>query len=135
MLLERGTNARPLFRTSPSLRGRAFAVVDVRLRVRRRLFATVFSSRHQAMGARNVSFGTSTSHSMRIDGPRLGKLSCMGRKDITTPDYIALTSRGAVQHLSQDTVRDHTNVRGMYTALEECERSWPKHIFMSDFDG
>ena len=53
----------------------------------------------------------------------------MGRKDVTTPDYFALSSRGAIQHLSQDTVRDHINLKGMYTALEECECSEAKRLF------
>ena len=120
-LLECRASARPLSRIYSSLRGEAFATVDVRLPVRRRLLAVTFASGQQAMGVKNVSFGTSPSYAPRIDGPRLGKLSCSGRKDITTPEYFALTSRGAAQHLSQDTVRDHTNVKGLYTALEECE--------------
>ena len=53
----------------------------------------------------------------------------MGRKDVTTPDYFALSSRGAIQHLSQDTVRDHINLKGIYTALEECECSEAKRLF------
>ena len=53
--------------------------------------------------------------------PRLGTLSCQGRAAINTPHYVALTSRGTVPHLTQDMMRDNTAIKGIYTALEDCE--------------
>ena len=52
---------------------------------------------------------------------RLGTLSLHGRKTINTPHYVALTSRGTVPHLTQDMMRDNTEIQGVYAALEDCE--------------
>lgn len=54
-------------------------------------------------------------------GPRLGTLAFKGRTPLQTPHYIALSSRGAVPHLSQDVMRKHTNIKGVHVALEDCE--------------
>lgn len=43
------------------------------------------------------------------------------RATLQTPHYIALSSRGAVAHLSQDMMRKHTNVKSIHVALEDCE--------------
>ncbi len=56
-----------------------------------------------------------------LNKSRLGKLQFPKRKVVETPHYLALTSRGAVPHLSQDMMRDHTSISGVYTALEDCE--------------
>ena len=53
--------------------------------------------------------------------PRLGRLTLPGRATISTPHYISNTSRGAVSHISQDNFRKHTNIHGVYVALEDCE--------------
>lgn len=55
------------------------------------------------------------------DGPRLGTMSMRGRSTVQTPHYFALSSRGAVPHISQDMMRDHTAIMGIYSALEDCE--------------
>lgn len=52
---------------------------------------------------------------------RRGNIHVQGRKTIQTPHYFALGSRGVVSHLSQDTMREHTSITGLYTALEDCE--------------
>lgn len=54
-------------------------------------------------------------------GPRLGTIAFRGRAPLQTPHYIALSSRGAVPHLSQDVMRKHTNIKGVHVALEDCE--------------
>ena len=54
-------------------------------------------------------------------GPRLGHLSFQGRAIIDTPHLVAVSSRGAVPHLSQDTMRDNTSIKAVYIALEDCE--------------
>lgn len=55
-------------------------------------------------------------------GPRLGRLCLPGRKAIDTPHYIAISSRGAVPHLSQDTFAKQTHINGIYVALEDCKK-------------
>lgn len=55
------------------------------------------------------------------DEPRLGHLAFKCRAPIDTPHYVAVSSRGAVPHLSQDMMRDNTKINAMYTALEDCE--------------
>lgn len=55
------------------------------------------------------------------DQHRLGELALAGRQKVQTPNYFPLTSRGSLPHLSQDMMRDHAPVAGIYTALEDCE--------------
>ena len=55
------------------------------------------------------------------NGPRLGNLSTQTHNEIKTPHYIALSSRGAIPHISQDMLHDNTAVRGVFVALEDCE--------------
>jgi queuine tRNA-ribosyltransferase subunit QTRTD1 len=52
--------------------------------------------------------------------PRVGKFAFPGRIPIQTPHYIAITSRGAVPHLANDVVRDHTSIGSLYFGLEDC---------------
>jgi hypothetical protein len=52
-------------------------------------------------------------------GPRLGRLA-LNKVTIDTPSFIAPASRGAVPHLSHDNLRDHTDIKGIYVALEDC---------------
>ena len=55
------------------------------------------------------------------NGGRLGNLSTQTHNEIETPHYIALSSRGAIPHISQDILHDNTAVRGVFVALEDCE--------------
>lgn len=64
-------------------------------------------------------------------GPRLGRLSLAGRKQIETPHYLANTSRGVVPHITQDTFRRDTHISGAYYALEDC-KSFPLPIIIHD---
>ncbi|KAK4981847.1 hypothetical protein LTR66_009660 [Elasticomyces elasticus] len=60
-------------------------------------------------------------------GPRLGRLALQGRHAIDTPHYLAITSRGAVPHVSQDNFTRHTAINGVYVALEDyIERAPPQ---------
>lgn len=56
-----------------------------------------------------------------INGPRLGRLSIRGRKDIQTPNFLALTSRGVAPHMTPDVVATNTQFGGVYMALEDCK--------------
>ncbi|KAI4736792.1 tRNA-guanine transglycosylase [Aureobasidium sp. EXF-12298] len=50
---------------------------------------------------------------------RTGVLSLPKRQAINTPHYLALASRGAIPHLTQDNVAKHTSIRGAYMAAED----------------
>ncbi|KAK2603714.1 hypothetical protein QQS21_004090 [Conoideocrella luteorostrata] len=57
---------------------------------------------------------------------RLGRLCIPGRRPIETPSYTAVTSRGAIPHLTPDNVTKHTNLGAAYMALEDfVERKEP----------
>ncbi|KAL2825962.1 tRNA-guanine(15) transglycosylase-like protein [Aspergillus cavernicola] len=51
--------------------------------------------------------------------PRLGRLAMAGRKPISTPHYIPLTSRGVVPHLSHDVMQDNTSIGSLFIGLED----------------
>lgn len=65
--------------------------------------------------------------SAAVDGSaaRLGKMSLPGKKAIETPTFFAVTSRGAVPHLTPDNLKRHTSVSGVYMALEDCRSNLP----------
>ncbi|KAJ6438631.1 tRNA-guanine transglycosylase family protein [Purpureocillium lavendulum] len=50
---------------------------------------------------------------------RLGRLAFAGRRPIDTPNFTAVTSRGAIPHLTPDNVGKHTSVDATYMALED----------------
>jgi queuine tRNA-ribosyltransferase len=52
--------------------------------------------------------------------PRIGRLSLAGRKPLTTPCYLPITSRGALPHVTHDTIRDQMSINSLYIALEDC---------------
>ncbi|KAL2811314.1 tRNA-guanine transglycosylase family protein [Aspergillus granulosus] len=51
--------------------------------------------------------------------PRLGRLAIAGRKPISTPHYVPLTSRGIVPHLAHDVMRDNTAIGSLFLGLED----------------
>ncbi|EAW14760.1 tRNA-ribosyltransferase family protein [Aspergillus clavatus NRRL 1] len=55
-----------------------------------------------------------------ILAPRLGKLAIAGRKAISTPNYIPLTSRGSVPHVAHDVMREQTAIGSLFIGLEDC---------------
>ncbi|KAF8468807.1 tRNA-guanine(15) transglycosylase-like protein [Kalaharituber pfeilii] len=65
------------------------------------------------------SFSILPSASVKETGPRLGRLVVSKSHVLDTPTFIAPTSRGAVPHLSHDTLRNHTQIKGIYAALED----------------
>lgn len=52
---------------------------------------------------------------------RLGRLAFVGRLPMDTPNYIGITSRGALPHLTPYAVSKHLQTTGAYMALEDCE--------------
>lgn len=67
-----------------------------------------------------------------VAGPRLGRLSIQGRRDLETPNFFAVTSRGVVPHLTPDLISAHAHIGGVHMALEDC-KSFPSSVtcFMS----
>ena len=57
---------------------------------------------------------------LQRSGPRVGRLVQKNRAAIATPNYVAITSRGVVPHLSQDNIARHTKVKSLYLGLEDC---------------
>lgn len=57
-------------------------------------------------------------------GARLGRLVFSGSRTLDTPDFFAITSRGAVPHITPDNLSKHAPVRGSYIALEDCKSSF-----------
>jgi hypothetical protein len=70
---------------------------------------------------RQISIAFDILNSQNESSARRGVLSVPGRLSVQTPHYTAITSRGSVPHLSQDTLRDQTSINGVYVALEDCK--------------
>jgi hypothetical protein len=56
---------------------------------------------------------------------RIGRLALPNRKAIDTPNFVAITARGAVPHLTPDIVGKHTSLGGAHMALEDCALLYP----------
>ncbi|KAH7371842.1 putative Queuine tRNA-ribosyltransferase-like protein [Cadophora sp. MPI-SDFR-AT-0126] len=54
-----------------------------------------------------------------VSGPRLGRLSLPRRRDVLTPDFFAIGSRGVVPHITSDVISAHTQFGGVHMALED----------------
>ena len=52
--------------------------------------------------------------------PRLGRLALPSRKPLLTPNYVPITSRGALPHVAHDVMRDHMSIGCLYVGLEDC---------------
>ncbi|KAI1772985.1 tRNA-guanine transglycosylase [Hypoxylon cercidicola] len=65
-----------------------------------------------------------------MDGgvPRVGQLALPKRKRIDTPNFFALTSRGAIPHMTPDVITKHTEVSGSYMALEDFIEKSQKRV-------
>ncbi|KAF8446767.1 tRNA-guanine(15) transglycosylase-like protein [Terfezia claveryi] len=65
------------------------------------------------------SFKTLPSPSIAGTSARLGRLIVSKSHVLDTPTFISQGSRGVVPHLSHDTLQNHTDIKGVYTALED----------------
>ena len=92
-----------------------------RLYARQRSSIMASGENPRAVSTKPLSFENLTALSTSVHEARLGKLLRIGRRGVETPNYFPLSSRGSVPHLSQDTVRDHTAITGIHTALEDCK--------------
>lgn len=52
---------------------------------------------------------------------RLGRLTLPQRHTVDTPNFFAVTSRGAVPHLTPDTSARYESFPGVYMAMEDCK--------------
>ncbi|KZF20314.1 tRNA-guanine transglycosylase family protein [Xylona heveae TC161] len=59
-------------------------------------------------------------------GLRLGRLLLSDRTPIETPHFISITSRGAIPHITQDTMKKHTKTNSVYVALEDFIEKAPR---------
>lgn len=80
------------------------------------------SAGHINMSGEEMSEGNMFSITRASTGnaARTGLLNLPNRQPIKTPHYLALASRGAIPHLTQDNVAKHTDIRGAYMAVEDC---------------
>lgn len=60
------------------------------------------------------------SSSAPVLAPRVGRLTIPGRKTLSTPHYISLTSKGTVPHITHDLVQKETAINSLYVGLEDC---------------
>ncbi|KAL2062925.1 hypothetical protein VTL71DRAFT_5997 [Oculimacula yallundae] len=77
------------------------------------------SSNESPMKDAKLSFRILSPLDPVVSGPRLGRLSLPGRKDVLTPDFFAVGSRGVVPHITPDVITDHTRFGGIHMALED----------------
>ncbi|KAE9364646.1 putative Queuine tRNA-ribosyltransferase-like protein [Stipitochalara longipes BDJ] len=71
------------------------------------------------IAGRKIAFEILSHLDANVAGPRLGRLSIQGRRDIETPNFFAVTSRGVIPHLTPDVVSSHTQIGGVHMALED----------------
>ena len=67
-----------------------------------------------------LTFRASKTAGSADDHVRLGTIAFGERPAFPTPHYLALTSRGCVPHMTPDMMQDHTAIRGVYAAFEDC---------------
>ncbi|KAI1414477.1 tRNA-guanine transglycosylase [Hypoxylon sp. FL1857] len=60
--------------------------------------------------------------------PRVGHLTLPKRRPIDTPNYIGITSRGVVPHMTPDVIVKHTELNGSYMALEDFIEKSQKRV-------
>lgn len=78
-------------------------------------------------GAKSLSFellGVTDPHAA---APRLGLLAVKDRKVLETPNFVAVTSRGVVPHMTPDVIAASSRIGGVHMALEDCK--WTHHVF------
>jgi queuine tRNA-ribosyltransferase len=71
--------------------------------------------------ARRFLFEVLSHVDSNVIGPRLGRLRIHGRRDLETPDFFAVSSRGVVPHIAPDVVAASTKIGGVHIALEDCK--------------
>ncbi|CAJ2507186.1 Uu.00g083720.m01.CDS01 [Anthostomella pinea] len=80
-------------------------------------------------GDRRVVFEVLRSITNDGAGIRVGRLALPKRPPMDTPNFIGLTSRGAVPHMTPDNLVKHTELGGTYIALEDFLETSRKRAF------
>jgi queuine tRNA-ribosyltransferase subunit QTRTD1 len=44
-----------------------------------------------------------------------------GRKDLETPNFLAVSSRGVIPHMTPDVIAASTQIGGIHMAIEDCK--------------
>jgi queuine tRNA-ribosyltransferase subunit QTRTD1 len=70
---------------------------------------------------KSLAFEIMSQVDANVLGPRLGRLVIPERKDLETPNFFAVTSRGVVPHITPDIISEHTQFGGVHMALEDCK--------------
>ncbi|KAF4634163.1 hypothetical protein G7Y89_g3947 [Cudoniella acicularis] len=68
---------------------------------------------------KGLTFDVLSANDQNVVGPRLGRLRVKGRKDLDTPNFFSVGSRGVVPHLTPDVISEHMNFGGVHMALED----------------
>jgi queuine tRNA-ribosyltransferase len=69
---------------------------------------------------KRVTFKILSDVDPNVAAPRLGKLAVGGRKEIETPNFFAVSSRGVIPHMTPDVIRASSQIGGVHMALEDC---------------
>ncbi len=84
-----------------------------------RCFSRIMSPHKESQ---RMSFAVNASDGITADNnARTGKLNLEGRKSIDTPNFLAISSRGAIPHITPDVLSEHTGIRGVHMPLEDCK--------------
>jgi len=81
------------------------------------------------MAAKKVVFEILSHVDPTVISPRLGRLSVKGRKELDTPNFIAIGSRGVVPHMTPDVILASSDIGGVHMALEDCKLGY--HVYSS----
>lgn len=82
---------------------------------------------------KRLSFEVLSHVDPNVVGPRLGRLTIQGRKDLETPNFMAISSRGGIPHITPDLIASSTQIGGVHLALEDCKSIMPGHVSPSPF--
>lgn len=68
----------------------------------------------------------------RTEPFRLGQLLLRQRQSISTPTFVAATSRGVIPHVTPDVLSKLTRVPAVYVGLEDCKCQASPVMAMTD---
>jgi len=71
--------------------------------------------------ARKLAFEVLGHVDPNIVSARLGRLSIPERTDVETPNYLAVSSRGVIPHMTPDVIAASSKIAGIHMALEDCK--------------
>jgi Queuine tRNA-ribosyltransferase len=96
----------------------------------RKVFGLRFSFQNRHFSGTMSVLGDIQNELFKVDPPnalntesyaRTGTLALRRRRVVETPNFLAITSRGSVPHITPDVLLEHTGIGGVHMALEDCE--------------